>query len=805
MHMNRRVINFALSGIGLLFAIQVNSQPKVMYRPSRYYDPGKAELEDYKPSANNDQRARPWVVYSDREDNKTFAEANGTKEKVTIQFLDKFLVVGESNEFLHIAKDPEYNGTGEYLTSNWKDFGWIHKKNLLLWDKCLSNASKICSKAMVLNTFESLKDYQPGSGKQVNFFKKPGTDVKTDKSTLLFQIFFIYKKEGNFLLLGKGDKITDRERPADDVWGWVPKNRVNVWDTRNAIEPNSSENAANERRDEGMKARIFDDEPSAMQYKDEKKAEQAEWSDDKFDDRPIGDWRRFPLLETKDNGLLTVTFYGALDEATIKDQYKKAESQRKYNEFRAKSRTFNLIFVIDATKSMDSYFKPVADGIAESVAKLSKKNTMKFGAVAFRDFPEGEFLTEKKQLTADVEDFNKWILNVFSAAKNKNDNDAPEAVFYGMREALTSLAFSPDETNVMILIGDAGNNPKPSPSYVKLEEIRPLMVSKNVHLLVYQVHHAGDVAFDNFKIEAKNLLNLCEMDRYNSSLSTGKKAGLNQNKPECVDIGNHTLVMKNNAFVGRIVFCDKTTYPTMAPDRLQVEIANIVEEAPEQQERILGGLNQIFMDGKAGGDATKEIAKIPVKQSVFTSNFESSIAYAIKRLDLSNDIVQSLASERIEFSKKGYCPKRLKGANFDMFQSVLFLTWDEFTDLLKTLKKLPTSGRGSEARVNMQNTWLQLLKNHMGEISMAELAEVNITDAQQKVLGLPSKSDLIRNKKLADIIDPIKFPDPDFEKWCDQLERKTNKLAGFVQQSNYRFSFRSNDQTYFWILESELP
>ncbi len=134
---------------------------KAMEQPIKYTTPQEDVL------LTKDEKRRPgscWIVYSDKNGNKTYESSTNNKLKRTIGFMDAFYVEDETNKRVHLFKDPDYK---EGFSSSVEDYGWIDKENLLLWDHCLiTKTGKINLKAMVLNTIESLKKYKKNERKK---------------------------------------------------------------------------------------------------------------------------------------------------------------------------------------------------------------------------------------------------------------------------------------------------------------------------------------------------------------------------------------------------------------------------------------------------------------------------------------------------------------------------------------------------------------------------------------------------------------------------------------------------------------
>lgn len=75
--------------------------------------------------------SRIWFVCSDRNNNKTYKEPGGKKIAKTLNFLDKFYVIGEQGEYLRLAKGRIGSLNDDIIDKEDKifidgiDYGWI--------------------------------------------------------------------------------------------------------------------------------------------------------------------------------------------------------------------------------------------------------------------------------------------------------------------------------------------------------------------------------------------------------------------------------------------------------------------------------------------------------------------------------------------------------------------------------------------------------------------------------------------------------------------------------------------------------
>ena len=273
------------------------AQLKILERPIKYKQP--IDDVDLLPSpAEGRIRLKKWFVFSDRENNQTFTTSGGTQPKKLLHFMEDFFVVEEIGEFVHLVKDSA-PALDLSISSAAQDYGWIDKKNLLLWTHCLVTAkSRISKKGMILNTIEHLQGEDKGKPDVVDFLLEPRENGKSSgQHSGLFEIFFVLKTTDKYYLLAKNERMQEakEEDRRSIVVGWAPKNRVTPWDHRKAIEPNWDKVSADERRN-GKRAVILYDELAARKYRDGENLDENQivWDSDPFEKRNRGQWRRFP-------------------------------------------------------------------------------------------------------------------------------------------------------------------------------------------------------------------------------------------------------------------------------------------------------------------------------------------------------------------------------------------------------------------------------------------------------------------------------------------------------------------------------
>ncbi|MGB0931842.1 MAG: type VI secretion system protein TssR domain-containing protein, partial [Chitinophagales bacterium] len=487
----------------LLLSMGLNAQPyKAVNFPSKYADPtGEA---DYAASSEVERSSRIWFVCSDRNNNPTYTKPGGTKSKHSIEFLDKFYVIGEDGEYLRLAKSTSGNISEDIedvdgeIYINGEDYGWVHKSKTLLWRSCLLSKTKMATKAMLLNTVEGIDPDKISASdlEKVAFYKTPSLNRKSDNSASLFEFFFVYKRDGDAVLLGKNNYIADYYDDFEDViMGWVPENKVIQWNHRVVAERNWESPAVKERIANDTKAAVFFRDFDAKAYKEKNNVSEQYvlWKEKvATKKRDPGQRKRFPILEEDEDGMMRVgamgqvyNYDGSIDRQAYEDIIKEA------GDLKLSKRNINVVFVTDGTKGMDTYVKKIGAVVknTKSYFESNDDNTIRFGAVVYRDKEAGN-LTELKKLTPNSD----AIVNFFSneVSTHYDDDDVGDAVNMGIYTAIQRLGLDKEETNLIVLVGGSPNHEREDDTQRTEEELIQLLHDYDCHLFAFLVNNESD-------------------------------------------------------------------------------------------------------------------------------------------------------------------------------------------------------------------------------------------------------------------------------------------------------------------------
>ncbi|MCD4745508.1 MAG: VWA domain-containing protein [Bacteroidales bacterium] len=782
---------------------------KVLHLPEKYLEP----FEDVVLSESDiRQKGVPWEVYSDRIGNKTTKTPGENDNFKSLKFLEKFYVIEEYEKHVRLVKDSKIDYYG-ILSSEAIDYGYIKKENLLLWSHCLLTVEgKINKKAMVLNTIETFRSREANNViKEIApFYKNPELSIKANRESRLYEIFYIFKITDKAVLLGKKDRISAGANISELIIGWIPRNRITFWDHRIALEPNWKEKAAKERKNEKKKTTVLADVVMAKKFGNGEKVRSRAilWDNDTYTKRSIGDWKRFPILDMyeKDNYYL-IGLMGELrsDNGEL-SQMQQATVNRSNQTLRSSKRNINLIFVIDGSASMSPYFGSVSKAIERSMQKMvaSKKhiyNNIEFGAVVYRDFLDGEKMYELQPLTKRYKDITLWLNN--RVAGNWGDKDMPEAVYFGIKKALKSVGLPKNETNVIVLVGDAGNHHREDETQVNKDYLINLLSQYGCHFMAFQVNNDDKYdTYDEFKIQIKDLiletaLNLTKNDK---SKKTSKLFNYSD-KPAFIKAGYNCDTLNSAPILAMLSYPDKGK--KLKSEELEQEISKFINYVDAYVNDFILLIDKVFEGGSVEEVFSENV--ITKNTNKNASAFKSTFIYYLSSLGISDDQIEIMCEENVQLYTEAYTPINVKGLKEPPFQRVLFLNKLELGNLIRILNKLSTAKSSGDRRKKLVKTWIEILQSHIGGISEEEIKEMDLEEINNKIFGLPGTSKLLKDTKLKHLEDPSVVNENQIGRYIMSIDIKFSKLSGIFNAPFDTYSFRSNDETYYWIPEFDIP
>ncbi|MCF7912520.1 MAG: hypothetical protein K9M99_08335 [Candidatus Cloacimonetes bacterium] len=835
--MKKMLVFIVLIVINLLYSHPILKRPNEFNKPQSGLVTTGRVFSDANTTKN---WLKCWDAFSDR-DNNTYYDGDCMTPIGTLSFLDPVWIIDETDDWVAFGEKTNIDMGRDRQEVNLK--GWIKKDKLLLWKQSLKNKSYIDRKAMIIynrKIFESNNGSRIDSD-NVNEFKfcsDPDFQNEIDDFAKMFDFYYIYKIQGDGYLLGKdSSKRVGIGKKPETIIGWVHTGRIATWDTRVAIEPNWKFNRLQDENDPLCK--YFSDEPSALKYYQGQKfdashvfiklvlSEAQEFDFEKGDYtaaymelineeryRKPGQWRRYPIIDNSlENETFMIAAYGGISGESRTEEELLRAIEVIIQRLEA-MRTINIVYVIDGTSSMGKYFKPVSDGIKESINQIQSEadeaNTFKFGAVIYRDISDTgtKHLIEHKRLT-NAENISKFLDSTV-AGWDKGDNTKEEALNYGINYAVDNIL--PEEegqVNIVILIGDTCDN---GYGNIELSELQSKLVQKDCWMLAFQVNKGSHSAYSSFIDNNKTLLMDVAQNHYEDMKESITENILNDmgivhpswSSSRNVESGYNTYRISNSSVVARLY---EPIGNKLSEVYLGDEIKNFVIEVNRNITKIREGLYRMLDGhGLVGKDADK-----PGKFSSNSADFTQYMLKFIMDSYADNSVLEALTKKNFQYSEECYTITNFKNTlPQDLHKPVILLSWDELNDVYNSFRRIDELGSDDNSTTDVKvealiESWKELLASFCGD-SEVSIENSTFGEMRQKVTGIP-----INNSWLDDIdinsIDMEIHKDPNtFNVYYGKILYTVNILGDILRDENYpyRFTVKGNNK-YYWIDIDLLP
>lgn len=766
-----------------------------------------------------------WVVYSDRENNKTFTDATGSKELgKPIKFLQPFFVVEESGDYLHViewsgeGKETKSGKEGKKLKKELQDYGWFRKDRLILWPSSMVNNKKVVIKVLsvikdkevIENTSKYIKE-----GEFLKFRNYPSNEERyvNNWAMDMFEFLYVFKKEQGFSLVAKKNVVTGLSIDKV-VLGWVSDNVVTEWGDRLCLAPNSDKEAVEERKFNKIKAALLIDENSASKYSNspkfiESNPDKVLWSDDPYEKGWGVNQKRLPILNNNDDNLMQVGYItGVLNREgkEVLNQEDDAKARAIDSERNAAIRNINIVFVIDGGSNMTDFFRNVQDAIEKMVQDkqnlMEVPNQLRFGVVVYRDeadknCPEGDLSIK----TSKLADYNKAIdfLEKQQEIQGCNNSKPTQLVRNGIFEALKMLDESSkvDQTNYIILVGGAGDTESNDPKLTDASLAQLISKTKS-NILVFQYASGITKEFSDFIRNSRGLI-MKGSEEMVADLRETKAKGLFKDEVpdskwfEDAEIDNFYRLSYEEGIAARR---GEITFPgygqNLGSDIFAKTFDNLLNDIYEEIEVIIKELDRSI------NNETKKGEGLDPKILLYFTSIQNADAELLKK---------AYAPGNYQFFMECYTTVRPTGQdlNYDVFNRVLLFTADEYFYLTGQLKSLINESQDySERRMKLKEVIYDILGQYYGDKNIKEkAASMTVSQVLELISGVKPKSELF-NIQIEDITNKNKVSEAAIEDMVtNKIGRKLKLLEGIKNDEQYRFE--SKETTCYWVPELFLP
>lgn len=739
---------------------------------------------------------REWIVYSDRSNNPTFDSPNSRRPfGRNLEFMQPLLVKNVHGSWLHVFIPFEMvNGK---VNDEPVDVGWIKVSNIVVSGFPVLNDQGASKKAMALISFEdgildqtSMENFST----KYEFYTAPVGSSKPHKYSEKFRIYYVLKESSGMKLLSKSDNLSTNKEALQEniVDGWMSNSHLTNWDSRVCLEPASGRQISGftHKTADVYATKDFLNAWSKSGWKNtDGRVKSFELSSTVMDPT----LPRMPILSTPENNSVKTTKVATIGNVageTMSDK-EKAYWNNQFNSLIERQKNVNVVFVVDGTLSMGPYIK----SITESIQRIVEQNIasginskLRFGAIVYRDYPDGDEAYDWFRLSSDKSALEEWLIKIKCQS---NDNDRPEAQYHGILESIDALGLQQDQSNIMILIGDAGNH-NPDPEGNTLHSVVDAMASYKFNLISFQViNDLSHDAYSYFNKDSRAYL-------YELGLSVNKIEGVSPKLSKSKDYPNTfelEFKSENGQDLSDLYMFGRFTYaPNNAPMDPQVLEGNIRDATQgylNQINRRIQTINRALDGGLSSGQMGEYDSDLPKVICQNLINDPEKYAGCLTFVRSAGD-----------FSYVGHTNINMYGEG-DVYSPVVFLSRTEFNEMQKAFSSLKGFGTNSQKTERLYQAIISQTQAITGDPAQV-IAEKTLNEIWQILLNIPfdhsnTYGDL-KNQKIKDL--PEINNTSSFRMFLTDF---SDKAENFTPDAYRSRSFNLADQTYYWVPLKDFP
>ena len=757
-------------------------------------------------------QATYWDVYSDRENNTTYASPGASTKFSSLKFNERVRIAQIQGNYALVYTEPKVGLQYPLISELAECKGWIPMNHLLLWQSCLANDRGIYNKALLCVNLEA----KNLSGDLGAGYLSPDRTGKPIPLTTDMNFYFIMKQEKDMALLAIQNRV-DGSMSDQVLYCWVPERSFVPWNQRSCLEPTWEREDVEYYAAKHEQVKIFATQREALSQQGHPISfipfeKRTSTRYDRYLYRMAPEHLRFPILDgTNDRAYNMSTFstLGGQAQGTSTPTNEPTIDKLKEEKLR-KMQRINLAVVIDGTSSMEPYYPKVKEALKEACDFFSRNYNLRIGVVIYRDYADGTGLAEVLPMTSaqhNLERVNAFLDSggTYGIRSSASDHTQEEALFNGINTALDKLAFRDGESNIMLIVGDCGNDLKDT--RFNSRSLIDKLVQKDIHLMGFQVQNKGVAAYNNFNSQLLELMRESLKGKYHKlnekirvvarqtqSKTSGRTDGYNFEG----NIEGDQLYICNHRFTDATV-----NGGVMSPEVLQSymvkAISDFANTIQHQLDLIVKPINSLPVSG--GGTTSKFVGRSSTP-GMINVDYE----FVVKALGGDAKLVQNLDQTNSILNFRGYALRRdASGRNY--FKPVIFISAEEFQELLKRLAPVAEAARNSQVkdRTPYIEALKALVKSLAPGMTDAQMAALSNGDIMNMIAGLNESAEALKSYSLNDLSDPQAVSPGEYSRIINDFQKKYDNLLRIRQSNSYKFVKKFNGAVYYWIPIEDLP
>jgi len=778
---------------------------------------------------------QPWIVYSDRSENGYEDEYSNGFKSGELKIGQPLVVYNVKANRIQVGNLPQREGK-KYKN---EILGWIDAKRLILSSKAVLGTKGGPRKGMVLTSVDAFdQDDDIVEILENNYyFQSPifsgSKSVERDTQAKKFQFLFILKQTPNGYLLSSTDNLgLDIKRSHLNIRGWLPSGKITLWEHRVCLEPTNEPDVVDKHINK--KFHVIDEEYNFDKYLQSGQLGNKSWTLREIEldyKRPLAHVMRMPILsgwrnETDANKKIAAIAQMIADEdendveieiENKGDQIAKLKSQLAKMEELEKQ--INILFVIDGTASIRKYGPSASNAVSEFMKTMRSDlstNNFRFALGVYRHYVDSKNPTfpdyECESWTANEDIIKKKLESLKFASSNPKHE---ESLFMGLTRSINDANFNPDETNIVVLIGDAGNDNEDFRQEYTVEKVVDLVHRKKINLISFQVNYPAKKAYAFFNKEVNQIIEKSA----SKHIESGIDAGSDTYKDYRYDFngedqtyflrytGSNTLTSNDIApSFGFLNYAVKGA--SMNTDVFEMNLVKTLKDYVIKVDNLTRSLADA-VSGSTGetGDVRKNRNKKIVDGPVMSPGFKDYL----KRKGFTDEEIDEIANQG-EISAQGYFTinhPNVYSESFDepAFKPVIFISKDykdKMDSQLDQISSVNKNQRIEKKREAMFYAIIGILKSILGdEMSEDRLQLYTFDQVWNEVLGVPFMGNpTMKNQPIHYI--KTDMNNDEFNDFYINFLGEVREFKLFNPDDEYT-KWKKSGQTYYWIPLEMVP
>ena len=746
-----------------------------------------------------------WIAYSDRENNTTY---NGPQESSgkcsSLKFNEAVRIAKIKDKFALVYVEPNKQTVYPKISADARCCGWIPLNRLLLWNSCLANERGIYNKALLCVNLDKSSSQVENFG--LGYLEPSKNSKYTVKLTSDMNFYYIMKRENGMVLLATQSKM-DGAFSNQVLFCWAPEQSYVPWNQRSCLEPTWKHEDVEYFAAKNITADVYGNKSMTsrkISWIPFKKKESSTY--DQYLYRMDGKTLRYPILDDGSSSVYNMSTFSTLGGqaagTATADPISKADEIQV--EKLRKMQHINLAIVIDGTSSTEPYYPAVKDAIKKGLEYFTKNYRIKVGVVIYRDYEDGENgLVETAPLTDanNISRINNFLDTGgrYGIKSSPNDKTLTEAFYYGLNEACDKLSFNKEESNIILVVGDCGNDAKDT-RCASREDIIKKIVDKNIHLMGFQVRNQNISAFTSFNTQLLYIMRNSLAGHY-KKLNPDIKVTASEIKNASVPEGyNYSANVNQQLYIGNHRFANANVNqgkmdPKKLTDHMTSAISAFAETIQAQIDIIL--------------KAKTVPSKVPGAILTGTggnSNDRIDIDEQFLINTLGEEWYKAMKGQNALVNFRGYVKKK-DASGRDFFKPVIFISMEEFDDLLKRLAPVYEAASSSQTkdRTPYIEAMKALVRSLVPGISDSDMARLSNGQITAMIGGLNEAAASLKNYTLDDLSDQRAVTAAEYLRIITDFQRKYKNLKNIRSSKSYKFVKEFNSARYYWIPIEDLP